>query len=408
MESSGARAIECCKTLGMNCYVLTADKSYYDSPDGNPIDAATGYFEYPTDEAHMRQTAEHVAALDRDIGIFQVMSFSELYIHTAAYIARFPGFSSNNYTAISLARDKFMWRRFLSDRGVHMPRFAVVRQKGELEKAARSVGYPCIVKRTQGSSSVSVRYCTNLDEMMDTWEQWQNYQGFGRGVRLKPDMLVEEYVSGPLFSCECFISRGKLRILGFTDRTLSGFPYFSETRASFPARVGNYSSVEKLISESVTLMGFDNCCLHIEFIEDSFTGEPVLVDYNARLAGGLVPQMIREAYGTDPITIAIDIALGRDTTTPIGTKKYATSRYIGVDAEGVLRKIEGYDLLKDNEAVLCLSRSLEDGARVHRMETNRETILEFMVGADDPVKAEGIAESLVGRLRFVVEANLVC
>lgn len=405
MQSTGARAIRICKEKGIGCYVLTSDKKYYDTPEGNPLDTADEVFEFPTDNKNMKESSKYVEGLMEKFNFVAVTSFSELYIETASYISSKLKLLHNNFEQISIARNKYKWRTFLSDNGIKMPRFMLIEKRNDLLTVKDKIGFPCIFKPVDGSSSVGVQYCTSNEDLKHAFDYWQSFNGFGRGITLKKEAMVEEYIDGPLYSAECINFNGNNYCFGFTDRKLSGAPYYVETRASFPCNLKNNNEVINEIYRVIDVIGFENCALHIEFIL-SKNGYPYIVDINARLGGGLVSQMIFEATGVDPIEVIIDMLLENDIKIKETKHKYATSRYIGSYSTGTVIDIHGISEIKQNPCVKQFESCVKNGDKVQKMISNRDTLFEFMVVGDSFESVNDNANKVAQNIHLIVDSKL--
>ncbi|KHD38119.1 hypothetical protein NL50_01005 [Clostridium acetobutylicum] len=405
MESSGAHALRLCSEKGIGCYVLTSDKKFYDTPNGNPLDTADRVFEYPTDKNHLEQSSAYVSELMESFHFVAVVSFSELYIETASYIAKQLNLPYNNYEQISIARDKYKWRKFLSQKGFKMPKFMLIKKMDDIKMVASEIGFPCVFKPVDGSASVGVQYCTSNDDLKCALKYWNSFGGFGRGITLKNEAMVEEYIDGPLYSAECINFNNKNYCLGFTDRKLSGAPYFAETRANFPCEIKDSGKIIDEIYGVIDAIGFKQCALHIEFIV-SQSGEICIVDINARLGGGLISQMIYETTGIDPVSVVLDMLIGKTPNIERTKNRYAASRYVGTYGNGTVHDVLGISQIIDDPNIKQFELYINKGQIVKKMISNKDTIFEFFAVGDSYNDANGNADNAINNMHLLIDAEL--
>ncbi|XBS69125.1 ATP-grasp domain-containing protein [Acerihabitans sp. KWT182] len=341
MESTGAKALRICKNMGILTYVVTSDKSFYDSSLGNPLNDAEKVYEHRTDLYHIIDLVEYIKKLNTTHQFRAVTSLSELYVEQAAFISKALGIKNHNYEAIKLARSKYAWRDFLRNKGYAMPKFIFIKDINGLAYVPDEIGFPCVIKPVDGAASVAVSVCDNLNELNVAYEELINYPGFGRGITLNKLAIVEEYLEGDVYSAEYVVYKHESYCLGFTDRIISGYPYFAETGAGFPAKLLNEKKSKFYIESIINIMNFDNCILHIEFIEEK-NGDIQIIDLNPRLCGALIAPMIYEATGIDPIKTLIEILIGDEPNLKRTKNRYCESRYVGAQCCGKLIEVKGF------------------------------------------------------------------
>ncbi|WP_407916000.1 acetyl-CoA carboxylase biotin carboxylase subunit family protein [Kitasatospora sp. NE20-6] len=115
-------------------------------------------------------------------------------------------------------------------------------------------------------------------------------------------VLVEEYLDGPEISVECATVRGRAISVAITRKQLGPPPYREETRHNPLLALAG-----PVAQEALHVVGFANGIAHVEM---RLTGRgPRLSEVNGRLAGDLIPHLVREATGIDLPVAAADIAL---------------------------------------------------------------------------------------------------
>lgn len=73
--------------------------------------------------------------------------------------------------AMDKMRTKLCWR----GAGLKTPDFCVLKEKADLDRCSRELGFPVIVKPTLEGSSIGIRKAINNDELSNAWEEAAQY-----------------------------------------------------------------------------------------------------------------------------------------------------------------------------------------------------------------------------------------
>ncbi|MFI6697439.1 pyridoxal-phosphate dependent enzyme [Streptomyces sp. NPDC050509] len=235
---------------------------------------------------------------------------SDFYLeHTARLAAALglPGHASETMTA---CRDKSLTRVALRDAGVPQPAFEVIGDSADIAGAVAAVGLPCVVKPVGGSGSQDVLWCDDAATAAEHATRVLAVTENVRGQATARKVLVEEYTRGPEYSVEMFCDHGEATCIGVTQRTVGALPYFVETGHVFPAELPEAASGElaETARQALKAVGFDRGPAHVE-IRMTDTG-PAVIEINGRLAGGMIPELVRAATGIDLLEQQVRAAAG--------------------------------------------------------------------------------------------------
>lgn len=229
---------------------------------------------------------EELTALARELHaerpVHGVTTYSEYHtVHTAA-VAEALGLPGMSVDGARNARHKHLTRLTLDGKGIRQPRFAHVSDPTKVEAAVREIGFPCVVKPSDGTASLHVLHLKDEDDLDAYLAELAEVVDYGRGVVRIPDILIEEFVTGELISVEsCVLGEGEVVNLGLTDRPLSGFPHFIEMGATYftghPLQDELFEMTTKVLNE----LGVDFGFIHTEFLLGP--DGPVLCEVNGRL-----------------------------------------------------------------------------------------------------------------------------
>ncbi|GAA4859931.1 ATP-grasp domain-containing protein [Kitasatospora terrestris] len=395
--------------LGHRVTLVTADPDFY--LNASPL--AADAYAHPNCEVVKSADAFSIDALEQLVKeihaahpVDGVTTYSEYHTVHAATVARALGLPGLSVEGALNARHKHRTRLALRGaEGVRQPRFAHVEDPAGIEAAIREVGFPCVVKPSDGTASLHVLHLTNEDELQAYLAELAKVSDYGRGVTRIPDLLVEEFVTGELVSVEaCVLADGTVVNLGITDRTLSGFPYFIEMGATYfadhPLREQLFAMNEKVLAG----LGIDFGFIHTEYF---LTPEgPVLCEVNGRLVGGIVPGLMKISCGVDPYLEVIRQALGETPELPFPGEVIATGRWFGSPVEGVLESIDfaAVEELPGFHEALSYRAA---GRQVSKLSTSNFDWLGHLVfTGTDRDQAHGRAEAALDRIDVQVSVKV--
>jgi cysteine synthase A len=235
----------------------------------------------------------------------------------------------------------------------------------EAFELAAHIKYPCVVKPPSDSSSYGVRLVQNCEEFLEHYHTIHSWKENVRGQSLDGSVLVESLLEGPEYSVETLTVPGEgTHVIGVTDKHLSPEPWFVEMGHDFPSRapLAIQQSLSETVLEALAAVSFNFGPAHTE-VRLTPLG-PVVVEINPRLAGGMIPELIRYATGIDMLLVWMDLLLGRCVDlTPLNDLG-ASIRFLTATCTGHLLKIEGIDRAKAVSSVREISVTAKPGKLV--------------------------------------------
>jgi len=277
-----------------------------------------------------------------------ITTTSEYYLSAVAALAEEFGVIGNSVTAVARCRDKFELRRLLSASGLSSIRFRRIERVEEVADVVAEVGLPCVVKPVDESGSVGVRRCATASEAAEQAAALLTARVNGRVQPRVPAVLVEEYLDGPEYSVEMIMADGVPMPLGITEKTVSHAPYFVEQRHLYPADVWPELAAEfhRAAGAAVLAIGLQVGAVHVE-LRRTVHG-PVVIEVNARLAGGMIPDLVRLTSGLDLVEAQVRAFTGmsmKSSTDPVSPRvrypKVAGIQFIMPRRAGVVREVCG-------------------------------------------------------------------
>lgn len=300
---TGILALEKAKKLGYEPVFLTQEASRY---DGLP-EAKCRVHVTDTDSIH---ELKRCVSQEKAEAVAGILTTSDYYLEISAKLVQELGLTGNSPQAIHLCRNKALYREKLRSKSVPQPDFHIIRSMEDLRETRESVPLPCLVKPADDSGSNNVRLCFSWGEVEQLTSKILTIERNARGQKTSQTVLLEEYIEGPEYSVEMFSWQGKSTCIGITEKQLTGYPYFVESGHVFPAVLPTdvQQEIEKTVKQSLEAVHFQFGASHSE-VKWTPNG-CVMIETNARLAGGMIPELVRHSTGVDLIEQQILCAAG--------------------------------------------------------------------------------------------------
>jgi biotin carboxylase len=326
---TGRQFAQRARTLGCEPVLLSADPSRY------PYAAEDGLRTVVVDTADGDALWAAASQLTGPAGIAGVLSSSEYFVAAAAALAARLGLPGASAEAVSACRDKSVQRRALAAAGVPVPGFRQAGGVDEAVAAASELGLPVVVKPVQGTGSLGVRLCRAAEEVSAHARSLLAAPVNERGLSTPALVLVEQYLTGREFSVEVLGTQ----TVATVAKHVSEPPVFVETGHDVPAALAadERAALVDTAEHAVKALGLGWGAAHVELRLDG--GIARVIEVNPRLAGGMIPELVRRALGIDLIEAQVRSALGRvDGWPPVaeGASGASSIRFLTAGCETVV------------------------------------------------------------------------
>ncbi|MBB5956818.1 argininosuccinate lyase [Saccharothrix tamanrassetensis] len=325
-----------------------------------------------------------------------VISSCDYYLSTVATVADHLGLPGPGPDAVERAYRKDLTRA--ATRQVPGPRFALAEDWSATAKAAAALGYPLVVKPVDLCAGMHVRQVGDEAGLRDAFLALEAFPVNARDQPRVPTVLLEELLVGPEVSVETVTSRGVTHVIGVTDKSLAGHPWFVESGHMFPAdlpEVDRRAAVDTALA-AIGALGLDDCVAHTE-IKLTADG-PKLIEVNPRPAGNRITELVRRVTGIDLPAVFAQLAVGQQPDLRVretGVRSAAVS-FLLPPRSGALAGIDGTDdLARDPDVVDWAVKPA--GHRAGEPTSNNSYLGHVLVTAPD-ADARGRAERAVGGL----------
>ncbi|MBN3283804.1 CRNS1 synthase, partial [Polyodon spathula] len=187
--------------------------------------------------------------------------------------------------------------------------------RADVEKAARLVSFPAVMKLEYGSGAVGVKRVDSAEECQAHFEKISSnlreetdYPGIGLGWGNA--MTLMEYLSGTEHDVDLVLFDGQKVAAFISDNGPTRVPGFTETAAAMPSYLRPDKQAQ-LVEAAL------RCCLGCGLTDGVFNVEmkmtptgPRLIEINARMGGFYLRDWIQVVYGADILFAAFAVACG--------------------------------------------------------------------------------------------------
>lgn len=300
-----------------------------------------------------------------DAEVVGVTTTSEFYLEATAVLAERLGLPANSPEAVRRCRDKSRTRTALTAAGLPQPLHMAVGSPDEVPAAVERTGLPCVVKPVADSASTGVLLCDDVEQAI---AQVERLLGQTHNVRQQPHppvVLVESLVEGPEFSVETVFVEERCHVVGITRKGLSPGPAFVELRHAFPATLDadTVRLVEDVVIAALEAMGLSHGGCHTELRLGP--DGPTVIEINARMAGGMIPELVRLAGGPDLLDQQLRAAVGLPlSATGAHGQGTAGIAFLTTTADGEVSTVKGLDDVRTQAGVASVHSTIRPGDRV--------------------------------------------
>ncbi|MBI4371258.1 MAG: ATP-grasp domain-containing protein [Elusimicrobia bacterium] len=243
-----------------------------------------------------------------------VITFWENAVPLCAALAERFGWIGHTPQAALNARNKYLTRQALENAKLskHQPAWALIKSRGDLEKAAARIGFPLVLKPAWGVKSQFVVKLDSLEEAKKALDYIRTNMtpAFDPIYKYGTEILAEEFMDGAEIDLDLLVQNGEVKFHAFNDNFPTKEPFFVEAGDAMPSRHEDkdLSDTLRMAKEVVRALGLTNGALHLE--AKLGPSGPRLIEINARMGGDYLYDWIRTIWETDLIEEASKIAVG--------------------------------------------------------------------------------------------------
>jgi biotin carboxylase len=187
--------------------------------------------------------------------------------------------------------------------------------------------------------------------LVQTEAQLRNRLQFLRN-RYDDDLLIEEYLDGPQVIVEAIVHQGEIQIAAIVEQEIPKSEKFIVTGYSISNELENTykDSLVTTVNEVIRILGLENgnCHLEMRYVQNTWK----LVEANPRISGGVMNDLIQEAYGFNYAEQILNVYLGNSPSLHRIKEGTVYAHYLTVDMLGKLVKVIGKQQALEHKGVL--------------------------------------------------------
>ena len=235
---------------------------------------------------------------------------SDITTKAVVFVCEKMNLVGNSFETLYKSTNKYEMRKSFKNAGLIVPNNFLVKDIEDINGLDTKLKYPVIVKPTDRAGSAGVIKVDNKKYLRSSIE-------YAMEESLTKHVIVEEYIYGKEYSCECVSINGKHKRLVFTEKFTTGAPNFVEIGHIQPANINldeNY--VENIIFKGLDSLNIQNGASHAEF-KITPNNEVVIIEIGARMAGDFIGStLVKLSTNVDYVKLVIDIAMNNSPLFP--------------------------------------------------------------------------------------------
>ena len=276
---------------------------------------------------HPISVANHEAVLNKclDIHPDAVMSLgSDTAALAVAYLSERLNLPGNSLQTVKNTVNKLAFRRLMERHDIKQPKFIGIGDEYP-KKDSKSMSFPLIVKPTDRSASRGVKKILNRTDLFKAIAE-------AREVSKEGKAIVEEYINGRHFSCECITFNGRHQVVAYTKRNnYEKYSKFIEHEYIQPAALTDEqkSRIQNVVFKVLDILGINNGASSTEFFLDH-NEEVIVLEVSPSMYGDFIgTDLVEVTTRYDYMKMALCAALGKEIgSLPLSEPREAKIRII--------------------------------------------------------------------------------
>jgi biotin carboxylase len=332
-----------------------------------------------------------------------IVPANDYVVHIGAMAAERLNLKHIPPSSVIKARLKDETRKALQASGLANARYATATNFEEARDAAERIGYPVVVKPTDGACSQNVSLVRTEDELRLACDVLESFDESYLGFRTRKVFLVEEYIDGDEFSVEVFLNGGKVAFASVTEKIKSKPPHFVEFAHVVPTSTMGDKSGELIDAAARYLkaLGLEDGAAHVE-MRQSPRG-PIVMEINPRPAGDRISQrLLINAFGVDVFAATIDWHLGNPVRVEARKNAASAIAYLTAKRDGFVKSIGGLDTLSSIEGIVESSIKVKPGDPVKAPKSSDDRYGYVISIGKTPAEAKRIAHEAIDAIELEI------
>ena len=291
------------------------------------------------------------------------------------------------------ATNKYLQRTLTQKGGFPVPRFFLCRNLEEAREAARTIGFPLIVKPVDNRGSFGVNRVEGEEDLADSF-----YEALAHSH--SREVLVEEFVEGVHITVDGYVfQEGGVKSLALASKKMLGGRRQVAMEIIYPGELPEsiYHKAWELNEKINRFLGFRFGFIHSEYM---VRGHEVFLIETANRGGGVYTSeiIVPEVSGCNLVEEYIRDALGEGKSrAPEKIERHRVMLKFFRLSEGTIEKIEGIEKINGDERVLKFRLLVKPGEEIKAITTDANRHGFIILKAEDLKKA---SEEVLSRLKI--------
>ena len=347
-----------------------------------------------------------VTGVGREHGVDGVLTVSaDRAVPVVAEVADALGLRGIGAETAQVMTHKVAMRRLFADAGVPQPRFAAVRTLDEARRAARTVGFPSVLKPADSGGQRGVFRLDSLDDL-------ERHLHGALAESPTEEAIVESFQQGLELNGLVIARGGDVELLTLSDRLRPpGIGFGVGWTHVYPSTLyaDTLREAERVAVHAVHALGLRDGIAFPQVI--AADGHAWIVEVAARIPGGQMADLARHAVGVDLVEVALRQALGEPVPDELARPRFQQPLAIrfltaepGPLPTGKVTGWSGLERVRAFPGVVQADVYLTRGEEIRPVRLDGDRRGYVIAVADTNVEALERAEAAAGLLDVEVEA----
>lgn len=277
----------------------------------NEIGAKTADHFYPISASNK----EEILSKCKELGVQGIASIgSDVASRSCAYVAEQLGFPTSSYDSLLKITNKIVFRNTLREHRIPQPQFLEISDSFDAV-ALKNLSFPLVVKPSDRSGGRGLSIAENEKQLFKCINT-------ARDISFEGKAIVEKYIAGQCYSCECISFNGKHTVLSFTRRSVfEDGGSFTEVAHAQPSglALSVREKIEREIAAILDLFSIKYGASSVEFIVDENKNH-YYVEITPTMYGDFIgSHLVESSIGYDYLGAVLMTAMGKEPAKPCGS-----------------------------------------------------------------------------------------
>lgn len=344
----------------------------------------------------------YIKQIQEEYDIVAIISPSDFFVHQVALICEQNDLHSLSPKLAKMLLNKYEFRQKQKSLNYLVPEFKLCTSLDEGKEWLKINNKNWVFKPLNGNESVGVKLIKSPEDLADSYKKLKQLSRFSNHV-IGDRYILEEYISGPVYSCEFLKDKENILVLGVTNRSMSEPPHFIELGYEFPVQDAVARNIVETTLRFIQDFEFDFGPCHIEYIVNE--GNVYILEVNPRLVGFPNYWMIDKTLNVDVLKLVMELFIkGNLATVSLEPTGYSACVEITAPMEGYLHSIIFEKDWSNNQNVFIYLNA-EVGKYVRTASSNKDILVRILVSGENKKQTNEFLQEVKSTLKLLISNN---